>query len=138
MLPIKAAKVAEPPVKTKPQIDVEVLTSIAPAGLEDSFVYVHCYYDNPHQDMLIRIWNTTYLIDTASGTRSKLLHAENISFAPAWTQIPDRVRYSFLLIFEGLPKSCQIFDLIEDIPQAGGFEVRDVSRNETDVYHLSI
>jgi hypothetical protein len=138
MMLIKAAKVVEPPVKVKPKVDVEVLTSIAPATLEDSCVYVHCYYDNPHQDMLIRVWRTTYLVDQGSSTRSKLLHAENISIAPVWTQIPDKTQYSFLLIFEGLPKSVKIFDMIEDIPQAGGFEVRNVSRNDSDVYHLSI
>jgi hypothetical protein len=138
MLLIKAAKVVEPPVKVKPLVDVEVLTSISPAALEDSFVYVHCYYDNPHHDMLIRVWSTTFLIDKGSGTRSRLLHAENITFAPVWTQIPDGVQYSFLLIFEGLPKSCQQFDLVEEIPQPGGFEVRSVPRNESDVYHLDI
>jgi len=138
MMLIKAAHIVEPPVKTKPLVDIEVLTSIAPSALEDSFVYVHCYYDNPYEDMLIRIWSTTFLVDKASGSRSKLLHAENISFAPVWTRIPDRTQYSFLLVFEGLPKSCQQFDMIEDIPQAGGFEVRDVTRNETDVYHLDI
>jgi hypothetical protein len=138
MYPVKAAKVLEAPVKTKPLVDIEVLTSIAPASLEDSFVYVHCYYDNPSQGMLIRIWATTFLVDKGSGSRSKLIHAENISMAPVWTQIPDCARYSFLLVFEGLPKGCQNFDLIEDIPQAGGFEVRDVTRNETDVYHLDI
>lgn len=138
MLLVKAAKIVEPQVKPKPNIDVEVLTSISPATLEDSFVYVHCYYNNPTQDMLIRIWHTTYLIDKASSSRAKLVHVENISMAPMWTQIPDGTMYSFLLIFEGLPKSCKLFDLIEDIPQPGGFEVRSVSRNETDVYHIDI
>jgi len=128
----------EPPVKIKPKVDLEILEAIAPATLEDSFVYVHCYYDNPYQEMMIRIWRSTYLIDKASGSRSKLIHAENISFAPIWTKIPDGALYSFLLVFEGLPKSCQSFDLIEDAPQAGGFEVRNVSRNESDVYHLDI
>jgi hypothetical protein len=135
---IKAAHILEPPVKIKPKVDLEILEALAPSTLEDSFVYVHCYYDNPHQEMMIRIWRSTYLIDTASGSRSKLIHAENISIAPIWTKIPDGALYSFLLVFEGLPKSCQSFDLIEDIPQAGGFEVRNVSRNESDVYHLDI
>jgi hypothetical protein len=138
MSPIKASHIAEPPVKVKPSVDLEILTSISPATLEDSFVYVHCYYDNPYQDMMIRIWRSTFLIDKASGSRSKLIHIENISFAPVWTKIPDGSLYSFLLVFEGLPKSCQNFDMIEDIPQAGGFEVRDVARNTSDVYHLDI
>jgi hypothetical protein len=135
---IKAGHVAEPPVKVKPAVDVEVLTAIATSALEDSYIYVHCYYNNPHQDMLIRVWRTTYLVDKASGSRSKLIHGENISFAPMWTRIPDKTMYSFLLIFEALPKSCQNFDLVEEIPQPGGFEVRNVSRNDSDVYHLDI
>lgn len=128
----------EPPVKTRPLVDIEVLSAIAPSTLEDSFVYVHCYFTNTYKDMLIRIWSTTYLIDKGSGNRSRLIHAENISMAPAWTKIPDGQVYSFLLVFEGLPKSCQNFDLIEEIPQPGGFEVRSIVRNESDVYHIDI
>jgi hypothetical protein len=130
----------EPVVKplVKPSIDFELLASISPEQLEDSYVYVHCYYDNPHQDSLIRIWRSTYLVDTTSGTRSKLLHAENISFAPLWTLIPDGTQYSFLLVFSALPKHCAHFDLFEDIPQSGGFHVKDITRNQSDVYHIDI
>jgi hypothetical protein len=131
-------KTVEPPVKTKPEIDVEVLTAIDPNTLEDSFVYVHCYYHNVHKDMLIRIWRTTYLIDQSSATKAQLIHAENISFAPVWTLIPDGVTYSFLLIFSGLPKSCRQFSLVEEISQPGGFRVDNITRNETDVYHINI
>jgi hypothetical protein len=138
MFLVKAAKTVEAPVKTKPLVDPDTLTAISPVTLEDSFVYVHCHYQNNGQDMLIRIWNTTYLVDKTSSTKSKLLHAENISFAPIWTQIPTSGTYSFLLIFEGLPKGCKIFDLIEEISQPGGFEVRSISRNEKDVYHINI
>ncbi|MBT1703343.1 hypothetical protein [Chryseosolibacter indicus] len=135
---INAAHVEEAPVKVKPKIDIDTLTAIAPETLEDSFVYVHCHFQNTAHDMLIRIWRSTYLVDKGSGSRSKLIHAENISFAPVWTKIPDGVNYSFLLIFEGLPKSCKQFDLVEEIPQPGGFEVRNISRNEKDVYHINI
>jgi hypothetical protein len=58
--------------------------------------------------------------------------------APVWTRIPDKATYSFLLVFEGLPKSVKQFDLIEDIPQAGGFEVRNITRNDSDVYHIDL
>ena len=130
--------VKEAPATTKPAVDIETLTSIDPDTLEDSFVYVHCYFRNSSKDMLIRIWKTTYLIDKASGSRSRLVHAENISFAPVWTQIPDNVRYSFLLIFSALPRSCQQFDLLEDIPQPGGFFIEGITRNQTDVYHIDL
>jgi hypothetical protein len=134
----KSPSIQEPPVKTKPEVDVDTLVSIDTSVLEDSFVYVHCYFPNPGRDMLIRIWKTTYLIDRTSGARSSLVHAENISFAPVWTQIPDGSNYSFLLIFSALPKSCQQFDLLEDIPQAGGFFIENISRNQTDVYHIDL
>ena len=88
--------------------------------------------------MLIRIWKNTFLIDKASGSRSQLVHVENISIAPMWTQIPDGVTYSFLLIFNALPKSCQFFDLLEDIPQPGGFFIEGIERNQTDVYHINL
>jgi hypothetical protein len=131
-------KIKELPVKVKPEVDIDVLTAIASGVLEDSYVYVHCYFDNPHEGSLIRIWKTTFLMDLVSGTRSKLVHAENISFAPVWTLIPDRTTFSFLLIFSALPKSCTQFDLIEEIPQPGGFHVKNIQRNQQDVYHITL
>src|ERR1044071_6586516 len=94
-----------PEVSTETEVDV----------LQESHVYVHCYFNNAASDMLIRIWKTTYLADRGSGPRSKLVHAENISFAPEWTMIPDKKEFRFLLIFEALPRTCTSFDLIEDI-----------------------
>ena len=140
MLPVFVGptRVKEAPSKTKPEIGSDTLTSIDADALEDSYVYVHCYFQNSFKDMLIRIWKSTFLIDKGSSSRSKLVHAENISFAPQWTQIPDGVNYNFLLIFSALPKSCQTFDLLEDIPQPGGFYVENIARNETDVYHINL
>jgi hypothetical protein len=133
-----ASKDRAAPEIVKPEVDAEVLTSVDTSTLNDSFVYVHCYFRNKWENMLIRIWKTTFLIDEFSGTRSSLLHAENISMAPRWTQIPDGLEYSFLLIFSGLPKTCKQFDLVEEISEPGGFFVRNISRNETDVYHINI
>jgi hypothetical protein len=137
---LRASKttIKETPAKVKPEVDTDTLTRIDSQTLEDSFVYVHCYFRNSYKDMLIRIWKSTYLVDKTSSARSKLVHAENISVAPQWTQIPDGVTYNFLLIFSALPKACKLFDLIEDIPQAGGFFVPNISRNDTDVYHIDI
>jgi hypothetical protein len=128
----------ETPSISKPAVVIEALTSIEPQTLDDSFVYVHCYFRNKGQNMLIRIWKTTFLIDGISGTRSKLMHVENITMAPVWTRIPDETTYSFLLIFSGLPKSCQQFDLVEEIPEPGGFHITNISRNQTDVYHIDL
>lgn len=130
--------VVEPPVKTKPEVSTDVLTSIQPGTLEDSFVYVHCHCQNPGDDLLIRIWRTTFLVDTESATKSQLIHAEQITMAPQWTLIPKGMAHTFLLIFGSLHASCKKFDLIEQIDQPGGFEVRSIVRNETDVYHIHL
>lgn len=135
---MRAAETADPPVKTRPEVDVETLSQIDPSTLEDSFVYVHCYFQNSWRDMLIRIWRSTYLVDKSSGVKSPLVHAENISIAPAWTRVPDGQTYSFLLIFSALPKACTLFDLVEEIDQPGGFHIANISRNTTDVYHVDI
>jgi len=137
-LRVAKTETAEPPVKAKPEVDMDVLASIHPELMDDSFVYVHCHFQNHDYDMLIRIWRTTFLIDKASSARSQLIHAENITLAPQWTLIPDHQRYTFLLIFGALPKSCKQFDLVEEIAQPGGFMVKNIPRNERDVYHVDL
>jgi hypothetical protein len=119
-------------------IGVDTLASIDPEVLEDSYVYVHCQFPISAPGMLIRIWKTTVLKDCHSSAQSQLLHAENISYAPQWTMIPDAGTYTFLLIFSALPKSCTLFDLVEDIPQPGGFLVKNIARNKTDVYRITL
>jgi len=42
----------------------------------------------------------------------------------------------FTLIFSSLPKTCEVFDLIEEVPS--GFEVYDIKRNSSDVYNVTI
>lgn len=124
------------PSTPAPQEEVETVT--ATEVDENSFVYVHCYLRNSLKDMMVRIWKTTYLIDHTSSHRSELVHAENITFAPTWTRLPDNRTYSFLLIFSALPKSCIQFDLVEEITQPGGFVVQNIVRNSTDVYHVEL
>jgi hypothetical protein len=119
-------------------IGVDALAAIDPNILEDSYVYVHCQFPIPAPGMLIRIWKTTVLKDCHSSAQSQLINAENISYAPQWTLIPDTGIYSFLLIFTSLPKSCTLFDLVEDIPQPGGFLVSNITRNKSDVYRINI
>jgi hypothetical protein len=125
-------------IPIKPKVETDVLTAIDSWTLEDHHVYVHCYYKNDLPEMLIRVWRSTFLIDKVSGAKSGLVHAEKISFAPQWTIIQGKITFSFLLIFSALPKDCNVFDLIEDIPQAGGFFVPNIKRNELDVYHVDI
>lgn len=134
----KAHPVKEAPPKVKPAVDTEILASISPSTIEEGCVYVHCRCANRGGDLLVRIWKSTFLIDHHSSAKPQLLHAENISIAPQWLQVPQGTTHNFLLIFGSLPKSCTQFDLVEEIPQPGGFEIRNIQRNETDVYHIDI
>jgi len=93
---------------------------------------VHCSCGDVYA---YRIWPSTFLIEAGTGRRAKLITAFNISFAPQWTYNDGK---GFTLIFEGLNKECSVFDLIEQIPQEGGFEVRGIVRNNIDVYQVSI
>lgn len=133
-----AHPVKEAPPKVKPSVDTQILESISPSTLEEGCVYVHCRCANRGGDLLVRIWRTTYLIDHHSSAKPQLLHVENITIAPQWLQVPKGATHNFLLIFGSLPKSCTQFDLVEDIPQPGGFEIKNINRNETDVYHIDI
>lgn len=130
--------IKEAPVKPRPEVDVEVLASLCPELLFDGYIYVHCHLRSVGHEALIRIWKTTFLIDRTGGARSALVHAENITFAPLWTMITDESSHTFLLIFESLPKSCAIFDLVEEISQPGGFHIENIRRNGTDVYHIDL
>lgn len=112
-------------VETEEQIEVKTLES------EERQTIVHCACA---EGMAYRIWPSTYLVEHGSDRRAKLLTAFNISFAPQWCLSDGK---GFTLIFEGLSKGCKSFDLIEMIPQAGGFEVFNIPRNEMDVYHVS-
>ena len=45
---------------------------------------------------------------------------------------------NFTLIFSGLPKHCKLFDMVENIPEPGGFVFENIVRNNSDVYLLEI
>ncbi len=94
---------------------------------------IHCTYK---PEMAVRIWPSTFLIEKESGRKAKLLTAFNISFAPEWTFATNGNK--FTLIFEGLSKECAQFDLMEIIPLPDPFVVRNIARNQSDVYHINV
>jgi hypothetical protein len=106
----------------------ESLTETKILQSEERQTIVHCTCGD---DYAYRIWPSTYLLEHGSGRKAQLITAFNISFAPEWTLNDGK---GFTLIFEGLSKDCIMFDLIENIPQEGGFEVRNIVRNNNDVY----
>ncbi len=121
-------------VQDLPRIHPGTRTAVS----EQSFVYVHVELQTNQTPLVVRIWPTTYLIDCGSPHRSTLVHAENISYAPWWTPVPQRAKFCFLLVFTGLPAGCTRFDLVEETNsgEGGAFVVRNIARNETDVYKL--
>jgi len=126
---------SSPTPKTK--TDVAVQEKVLPE--EEKQVIVHCHYTctNPW-GMYIRIWPTTYLVAKDIKHRSSLVHAENIPYYPAWKAVEPGASSQFTLVFTGLPSDCARFDLVEEIPQEGGFYVGDIARNEMDVYEVNV
>jgi len=82
----------------------------------------------------VRVWPTIYLIPNGANHKCKLLHHFNIVMYPQWQALAANETLNFTLIFEGLPADCTTFDLVEIISEPNPFEVRNISRNEQDVY----
>lgn len=124
---------AEVQEKRVPGLLEELCTDIDEKGQ----VTVHCVVKAEMGDA-IRIWPTTFLVCRLTGHRSKLLHAEGIPHAPDWRTIPPGGMASFTLIFAALPNDCVLFDLVEDIPDEGGFYSPAILRNGMDVYRVEV
>ena len=126
-------------VIVKPIIAKELLESLQTKIDEEKQVIVHCCFPaSPFLGNLIRIWNTTYLLDTNSSHKSKLIHAVNITIYPNWTAVPFMRDFWFTLVFSGLPRDCESFDFKEIIPEEGGFFVKSIKRNSSDIYRIKI
>jgi hypothetical protein len=67
-----------------------------------------------------------------------MLHAFGIAVAPMWMLLEAGTTARFTLVFSPLPKTCELFTLFEDIPEPGGFEIKNIRRNKSDVYHIKI
>lgn len=117
----------KPVFKTDISFDVAEQTSVEKSTI------VHCVFNEPWG--LIRIWPTTLLSQNCGGYK-KLLHAYNIAAHPHWKYV--EYNHVFTLVFEGLDSACTQFDLVEDIPEPGGFYISNIRRNETDVYFLDL
>lgn len=132
-------EVIEQPI-TNPGVETDKIThqKLLDDISEESQVVVHCSYTSRYLGDMIRIWKSTFLFPKESGRKSKLVHCENIAIYPEWKVLRPSETVNFCLIFTGLPKNCKTFDLIEQIPEPGGFEYRNIQRNETDVYYIKI
>lgn len=128
-----------PDIKTKPKvkIDQELLEKSKVQIETEQQVVVHIRLQLEVLPSLIRIWPNTFLICGNTHSKSKLLNADRISFAPMWTTI-DRKTYRFTLIFEGLPRECAFFDLVEELDTLDRFEYYGIARNQSDIYYLNL
>ena len=123
--------------RPKAEIEPDLLAIIKALPLEESQVVIHCIISAPiYGEIGIRIWPTTFLYGTPSVHKSELVHFENITAYPEWQYVPAGRSSFFTLFFSGLPKSITQFDLVEEIPESHGFEVRGIERNDTDVYYV--
>jgi hypothetical protein len=129
-------------VITKPKVEIapDLLAKLRTQTEEAGQVILHfLHYNWSFYPSKIRIWPSSYLFDIHSDHRSELVHAENITWYPEWMDVPPMGVDFFTLIFSGLPKSCTVFDFEEHCHnQAGAFVVRNIARNESDVYYLRL
>ena len=127
--------------KPKVSIDPDLLASINEQMHEQGQVVLHFLYYTPFYSFgsKIRIWPTSYLYDLDGPHRSEMIHHENITLFPEWKDCqPGTINY-FSLIFSGLPRTCTKFDFVEECDNEGGaFTLRNIARNNTDVYFISI
>ncbi|MBC6491495.1 hypothetical protein ACFSQD_12975 [Flavihumibacter stibioxidans] len=127
-------------VTTSPVIELteDVKQDLLADAEETGQVIVHGRFTCRASWELVRVWKTTYLIDRSSGHRSQLLFAENICMAPMWTALEMGETLRFTLIFEALPRGCNVFDFAEIIPEPGGFLVENIRRNRQDIYTIDL
>ena len=127
-----------PAVKREVKIDSSTRLKLAYNVQEEAQVVVHCSIKGTRIIDRIRIWKTTFLYAHNSSHKSQLVHAENITMYPIWMNLANRETVTFTLIFTGLPKDCVRFDMIENIPEPGGWIVKNIERNSSDVYSLDL
>ncbi|MBT8327115.1 MAG: hypothetical protein KJP21_05290 [Bacteroidia bacterium] len=126
---------------TSPDIDleIEVTPEIFSNIEEEGQVIVHCSFHNQYpEDMGVRVWKSTFLICEESGFKSQLIRAFNVPYQPQWYWVAPGATKKFTMIFEKLPKSCNLFTFIEVINQPGPFIVTGIRRNNRDVYQIRL
>ena len=120
------------------EVRLEPKTERATLPETESQVTVHCTVRSNEPFAAIRVWRSTFLIDTLGAHKSQLLHAEGVVFQPQWQAMPSSGVARFTLIFQGLPKSCKRFHFEELISEGGAWSVRNIQRSATDVYRIEL
>ncbi len=106
---------------------------------KESQVIIKCSYKATYDGESIRISKSTFLVPHGYNLyTSRLIYAHNISMYPEWTLLKAGAEFNFTLVFSSLPKDCKSFDLIENIATSGAIIIRDIQRNDTDIYNLMV
>ncbi len=118
---------------------------------EERYTYLHCTYITSEKyisDLYLNINENCYLVGGKSLIKLKLLNVIGIPIAPQKHYLKkqgDTLQFS--LVFPAIPKEWEVFDFIEDIPAvfidttlqcSTGFYYRNIKRNDTDVYKITI
>lgn len=127
-----------PTIERTVKIDKATRKKLLKQFKEESQVIIHCSCTGTMHGDKIRIWKSTFLYVKDSKHKSKSVYVENITMYPTWIYVDKGQTVNFTLIFTGLPKDCKQFDLIENIPEPGGFIIKDIERNNADVYLLDL
>ncbi|HLP37056.1 hypothetical protein [Lacibacter sp.] len=118
--------------------DVELSTSIEEQGV----TLLHCSYIAPPIYLMggwVCIWPTTYLVNQNNSEQVQLIHAINIPMSPERKFFSrSGERFSFTLIFPKLPDDWPVFNLHEYTADNMGFRIRNIQRNNSGVYRLTI
>ncbi|MFN4199464.1 MAG: hypothetical protein ACK4FS_10600 [Flavobacterium sp.] len=118
----------------KISIPAELLEQIN--KFEEKQVIVHCIVNGNAYQNMIRVWPSIYIFPKETKYKCRLLNHFNIVMYPKFQYLNPFCKHKFTLIFEGLPDSCESFDIKEVIPDIGAFEAFNIKRNGSDVYYV--
>ena len=123
----------------KSKVDPRIRLGTFSVQDRESQVIVKCSYKANNECETIRISKSTMLVAHGYNLhRSRLIYTHNISSYPEWTLLKAGAIFHFTLIFTCLPKNCKSFDLVENVTSTGAIIIKDIQRNDTDIYTLHI
>jgi len=122
------------------EINISPADQIYDSLHEEGQTIVHCLYVSKTKYVnggWVNIHPTTFLVRNEETL--PLLHAENIPMAPSMHMFkrPGELK-NFTLIFPAIPKEWDQFSLIEECSSGGGFVAKNLSRNDSGVYQVSL
>ncbi len=113
----------------------------------EKFTILHCTFFAA-SPVKLRVWKKRANLFDQDGIKYRVCEVYNIMFFPFWTYYyPENGYCCFTLAFEGLRKECTQFKFIEDLKdvdklyklsERGGFYSEMITRNKTDVYHITV